>query len=70
MSLLCVQENPEDRPTIASAVMMLESEIELPKPKQPGFFHGMGSVLPLAFNSNQNERSSTNELSMTSLEAR
>ncbi|XP_028761822.1 uncharacterized protein LOC114720342 [Neltuma alba] len=70
VSLLCVQQNPEDRPTIASAIVMLESEIELPKPKQPGFFHGMDSVQPHTSNSSQKERSSTNEMTVTLLQAR
>ncbi|XP_028795404.1 G-type lectin S-receptor-like serine/threonine-protein kinase At4g27290, partial [Neltuma alba] len=35
VSLLCVQQNPDDRPTIASAILMLESEVALPEPKLP-----------------------------------
>ena len=71
LSLLCVQQHPEDRPTIASAVLMLESEVELPQPKQPGFFHGMDSFEPHTSNSSsQKQRSSTNEISMSLLEAR
>ncbi|KAG6471024.1 G-type lectin S-receptor-like serine/threonine-protein kinase At4g27290 isoform X1 [Zingiber officinale] len=36
MALLCVQENPEDRPTMAEVVMMLASEDQLVTPlKQP-----------------------------------
>ncbi|XP_054817128.1 uncharacterized protein LOC129316778 [Prosopis cineraria] len=68
VSLLCVQQNPEDRPTIASAVVMLESEIELPKPKEPGFFHGQGSVQPHTSKSSPKECSSTNEVTITLLE--
>ena len=38
IGLLCVQPYPEDRPTMSYVVLMLSSNIELPKPKQPGFF--------------------------------
>ncbi|KAK4286028.1 hypothetical protein QN277_002642 [Acacia crassicarpa] len=69
VSLLCVQQHPEDRPTIASAVWMLGSEVELPEPKQPGFFHGMDSVEPHT-SSSQKQPSSINEVTMTLLEPR
>ena len=35
LSLLCVQQRPEDRPSISSVVVMLGSENALPQPKQP-----------------------------------
>lgn len=70
VSLLCVQQNPEDRPTIATAVLMLESEIELGEPKQPGFFRGKDSVQPYFSNSSQKQSSSTNEITMTLIEGR
>ncbi|XP_044495911.1 putative receptor-like protein kinase At4g00960 isoform X2 [Mangifera indica] len=39
IGLLCVQENVADRPTMASVVLMLNSNsLTLPVPKQPGFF--------------------------------
>lgn len=38
IGLLCVQPYPEDRPTMSFVVLMLSSNIELPKPTQPGFF--------------------------------
>lgn len=39
LGLLCVQQRPEDRPTMSSAVLMLDSEsLVLPQPKQPGFY--------------------------------
>ncbi|XAR67511.1 Non-specific serine/threonine protein kinase [Bertholletia excelsa] len=38
VGLLCVQQSPEDRPSMASVVLMLGSESALAKPKQPGFF--------------------------------
>ncbi|CAE6181233.1 unnamed protein product [Arabidopsis arenosa] len=39
IALLCVQEDPADRPTLASIILMLTSNtITLPVPRQPGFF--------------------------------
>ncbi|KAM7257145.1 hypothetical protein ACFE04_012886 [Oxalis oulophora] len=38
IGLLCVQQSPDDRPTLSSVVLMLGGEGQLPQPKQPGFF--------------------------------
>ncbi|KAJ9542971.1 hypothetical protein OSB04_029477 [Centaurea solstitialis] len=38
VGLLCVQNLPEDRPTMSSVVMMVSGEGALPPPKQPAFF--------------------------------
>ncbi|KAM7256573.1 hypothetical protein ACFE04_012314 [Oxalis oulophora] len=38
IGLLCVQRDPDDRPSMSSVVMMLGSEGQLPEPKQPGFY--------------------------------
>ncbi|KAJ4823218.1 G-type lectin S-receptor-like serine/threonine-protein kinase SD1-1 [Turnera subulata] len=46
IGLLCVQNQPEDRPNMSNVVLMLESQILLPQPKQPGFF-GESSLLYL-----------------------
>ncbi|KAK1370436.1 Receptor-like serine/threonine-protein kinase [Heracleum sosnowskyi] len=40
IGLLCVQECPQDRPSMSEVVLMLSSTINLPHPKQPGFFTG------------------------------
>ena len=38
VGLLCVQEDPNDRPDMSKVVFMLSGEIEtLPNPKQPAF---------------------------------
>ena len=38
IGLLCVQENPQDKPTISNVVALLGSElIALPKAKHPAF---------------------------------
>lgn len=45
IGLLCVQEYPEDRPTIQTALSMLTREIgDLPSPKQPIFSHKCDST--------------------------
>uniref|UniRef100_A0A5B7BUW1 Receptor-like serine/threonine-protein kinase n=1 Tax=Davidia involucrata TaxID=16924 RepID=A0A5B7BUW1_DAVIN len=39
VGLLCVQQHPEDRPTMSSVLLMLDSETAmLPQPKRPGFY--------------------------------
>ncbi|MCL7041265.1 hypothetical protein MKW94_018594, partial [Papaver nudicaule] len=39
VGLLCVQQLPEDRPSMSTVVFMLGSDnMVLPEPKQPGFF--------------------------------
>ncbi|XP_047335984.1 G-type lectin S-receptor-like serine/threonine-protein kinase At4g27290 [Impatiens glandulifera] len=38
IGLLCVQQYPEDRPSMSSVVLMLCSDIPLPQPKKPGYF--------------------------------
>lgn len=38
IGLLCVQEDPNDRPTMSEAVVMLSSETrDIPGPRQPAF---------------------------------
>ncbi|KAG6408403.1 hypothetical protein SASPL_131414 [Salvia splendens] len=38
VGLLCVQQNPEDRPKMSTVVWMLGKEGEIPEAKHPGFF--------------------------------
>ncbi|GAB4850685.1 G-type lectin S-receptor-like serine/threonine-protein kinase SD1-1 [Ancistrocladus abbreviatus] len=38
IALLCVQHCPEDRPSMSSVIVMLQSDCELAQPKMPGFF--------------------------------
>ncbi|KAK7257273.1 hypothetical protein RIF29_31124 [Crotalaria pallida] len=69
VSLLCVQQCPEDRPTMTSVLRMLESEMELVEPKEPGFFPkkiSNGANLL----TNQNEMNSNDVLTITSLNGR
>lgn len=40
ISLLCVQEDPMDRPTLSTIVLMLTSNtVTLPVPREPGLFY-------------------------------
>ncbi|KAK7324627.1 hypothetical protein VNO77_28343 [Canavalia gladiata] len=61
IGLLCLHQNPHDRPSMSSVVMMLGSEIDLPQPKQPAVFVGEDSL---------HQEYSINKLSLTLLEAR
>ncbi|WOL07655.1 receptor-like serine/threonine-protein kinase SD1-8 isoform X3 [Canna indica] len=64
IGLLCVQEQPRDRPTMTMVLKMLDSNYNaLPEPRQPGFVASRGS-------STITQLSSTNSLSMTILEGR
>ncbi|BFG29368.1 hypothetical protein CerSpe_156420 [Prunus speciosa] len=69
IALLCVQQQPEDRPNMASVVLMLGSEGSLPAPKQPGFFTDRNPV-EADSSSTKRESHSINEMSVTLLEAR
>jgi hypothetical protein len=47
VALLCVQENPADRPVMSSVVMMLDSEtVSLQVPSKPAFFARNGGAKP------------------------
>ncbi|CAI0431237.1 unnamed protein product, partial [Linum tenue] len=37
IGLLCVQESPDDRPTMSNVIFMLENATTLPSPKKPAF---------------------------------
>ncbi|KAK7312922.1 hypothetical protein VNO77_37177 [Canavalia gladiata] len=69
VSLLCVQQFPEDRPTMTLIVQMLGSETELFEPKEPGFFPRRTSDEG-KLSSNQSNMTSNDELTITSLNGR
>lgn len=69
VALLCVQQSPEDRPSMSSVVHMLSSEGGLPQPKQPGFFTER-SIFGSDFSSSTKPQSSRNETTFTVLEPR
>lgn len=69
IALLCLQEHPEDRPTMSHILMMFSSENALPVPKQPGF---LVDRYPRKESSSSSkvESLSANEVSFTLLEGR
>ncbi|CAL5393141.1 unnamed protein product [Camellia sinensis] len=69
VGLLCVQESPEDRPSMSSVVLMLSSEATLPRAKQPGFFTAR-NVLQPGSSSSKEATTSANEITITLLSAR
>ncbi|KAF7811122.1 cysteine-rich receptor-like protein kinase 10 [Senna tora] len=74
IGLLCVQENPDDRPTIAKVVSYLDNVwVELPVPTEPAFFmharHNPNIINPGSGqpNSQSPRPSSLNEISKSEL---
>ncbi|TKY66653.1 Receptor serine/threonine-protein kinase SD1-8 [Spatholobus suberectus] len=65
IGLLCVQQYPEDRPTMTSVVLMLGSDMELNEPKEPRLFTKKESI-----EANSSSSSSINAMSITLLTAR
>ncbi|KAG9454349.1 hypothetical protein H6P81_007253 [Aristolochia fimbriata] len=71
VGLLCVQDNPKDRPTMASAVIMLESEsASLPSPREPAFYSERSlSELGASF-SNRPQFMTVNDITISTIDAR
>ncbi|CAL5335815.1 unnamed protein product [Camellia sinensis] len=71
VALLCVQQCPEDRPSMSSVVLMLGSEGALSQPKLPGFYTEK-NPLEADSSSSKDAPSSTsvNEITITLLNAR
>jgi hypothetical protein len=76
IGLLCVQEDPADRPTMASILLTLNSgSVTLPSPQQPGFFLYSKTDMPIKnMESDQSTTKSmpwsVNEASITELDPR
>ena len=70
VGLLCVQENPDDRPTMSTVINMIAGDTNhLPKPKKPAFFLGMS--LPKEQHPHYDvEQGSLNDASISEMEAR
>ncbi|XP_020534509.1 G-type lectin S-receptor-like serine/threonine-protein kinase At4g27290 isoform X2 [Jatropha curcas] len=69
VGLLCVQQNPEDRPAMSNVVLMLGGEGALPAPKKPGFFTER-DLNDLESSSSKQKPPSLNCLTITLPEAR
>ena len=78
MGLLCVQEDPDDRPSMASVVLMLSSySVTPPLPQQPAFCIGSGTRSGFPINVLKSDQSaskstpwSVNETSISELDPR
>ncbi|CAL5390630.1 unnamed protein product [Camellia sinensis] len=68
VGLLCVQQCPEDRPSMSSVVLMLGSEGALPQVKQLGFFTER-NVHEAGCSSSEGATVSANEITITLLNA-
>ncbi|KAL3016947.1 hypothetical protein AAZX31_06G245200 [Glycine max] len=70
VSLLCVQQYPEDRPTMTSVIQMLGgSEMDMVVPKEPGFFPRQ-ILKERNQGTNLKQMTSNDELTVTSLSGR
>ncbi|CAN4102815.1 unnamed protein product [Withania somnifera] len=70
VGLLCVQQNPEDRPSMSAVIMMLSNEGILPPAKHPGFFTERKVEDVDQFSWSTQTPSSINEVTITLLNAR
>ncbi|KAB5521544.1 hypothetical protein DKX38_025863 [Salix brachista] len=69
VGLLCVQENPEDRPNMSIVALMLRDDDTLPQPKQPGFFTER-DLNEASYSSNLSKPYSVNDCSISELKPR
>jgi hypothetical protein len=75
IALLCVQEDPNDRPTLTSVVLMLTSfSISLPLPREPSSFEQSMTISSLPLTELESDQSnikskplSVNDVSITEL---
>lgn len=79
MSLLCLQEDPADRPTMTTIALMLNSySMTLPVPQQPAFFlnsrtdqlYSQSAESGLSKSKSKSKEVSLNEVSITEVEPR
>ncbi|XP_022877621.1 G-type lectin S-receptor-like serine/threonine-protein kinase At4g27290 isoform X2 [Olea europaea var. sylvestris] len=69
VGLLCIQQCPEDRPSMSSLLFMLGNEGVLPQAKPPGFFTER-DLFTAGSSTSTNAASSINQVTITLLEAR
>ncbi|CAJ2637107.1 unnamed protein product [Trifolium pratense] len=70
VGLLCVQQRPEDRPDMSSVVLMLNGQQLLPEPKVPGFYTEKDLTTESDSSLATHKFCSSNEISITQLDAR
>lgn len=70
VGLLCVQQQPEDRPTMPSVLVMLDGENDsILQPKQPGFYT-QRFLSEVDSSSTGKKPETTNEITITMLQGR
>ncbi|KAI3710377.1 hypothetical protein L2E82_40157 [Cichorium intybus] len=70
IGLLCVEEQPEGRPTMSKVMLLLSSEtVRMPRPKHPGFFISKGH-LETVTPSKQDDSMTMNQITLTILDGR
>ena len=72
IGLLCVQERAEDRPVMASVMVMIGSEtMAIPDPKRPGFCVGRNPLEIDSSSSTQgNDECTVNQVTLSVIDAR
>ncbi|EOY20490.1 S-locus lectin protein kinase family protein [Theobroma cacao] len=68
IALLCVQQRPDDRPSMSSVVLMLGSEIALVEPKEPSILMDNKSLE--TDSSSSNSKLSNNDVTISTLDGR
>lgn len=73
IGLLCVQKQPDDRPTMSEVVNMQQQQGEnfgsVRQPDEPGFYAGR-SLIGLGCSTTERELESVNEVTMTTMTGR
>ncbi|XP_076913544.1 G-type lectin S-receptor-like serine/threonine-protein kinase At4g27290 [Bidens hawaiensis] len=71
IGLLCVQKQPEDRPTMSEVVNMQQGDnfVTVRQPDEPGFYAGR-SLIGAGFSTMERELDSVNDVTMTTLTGR
>ncbi|XP_073137620.1 G-type lectin S-receptor-like serine/threonine-protein kinase At4g27290 [Henckelia pumila] len=70
VGLLCVQQKPEDRPSMSSVVLMLGNDGALAEAKQPGFYTEREPIVAQDSTTTQVITNSPNQLTITALDPR
>lgn len=70
IGLLCVQEDPTDRPTMSTVVFMLGNEVELPSPNKPAFIVKRSNYNSGDPSTSTEGANSVNDLTMSIIHAR
>ncbi|PWA93686.1 bulb-type lectin domain-containing protein [Artemisia annua] len=71
VGLLCVQGDPDDRPTMTNVVMMLGGDIvTLPTPKEPAFITRREHVISSSSSSSKPDTLTNNMVTITEFEGR